>query len=94
MGGTARVDRGNPWGHGIEREAMVKKTGISRRNFLQGLAVGAVGAGTLALGGCGGTPQASTPSEKGTGAAADTGSSAATVSDKREHLLSESAYFC
>lgn len=81
MGGTARVDRGNPWGHGIEREAMVKKTGISRRNFLQGLAVGAVGAGTLALGGCGGTPQASTPSEKGTGAAADTGSSAATVSE-------------
>lgn len=49
---------------------MAEKHGISRRNFLQGLAVGAVGAGTFALGGCGGTPQASTPSGDAKGDAA------------------------
>ncbi len=46
---------------------------------MQGLAVGAVGAGALALGGCGGTPQTNSSSENG--AEAGKGSSSAVVSE-------------
>lgn len=63
-----------------ERENMSRKTGISRRNFLQGMAVGAVGASAFALGGCAAAPQPSTDEAK-TDGAKNTGSSQVGISE-------------